>query len=395
MSDPREAPPAGDDPQGGDGRHATTAWAREVSPLELFYDLVFVFAVSQLSEHLLHDLTWQGAAETLVLLCAVFTVWLLTTFEATYFDITRRHTQAAVLTAMALGLFMNAAIGIAFTVHGGWAFVVPLVGTQIARGIVTATTAPTPLLRQHYRRALTWLLASAPFWIVGAAIAPGTRLWWWGAATAIDVTGVWLAHPWPHQRLQTRHIAFDYAHMAERLRLFLLIALGEVVLTSATAIAEAPTEPVTILAGVAAFVLVAALWAFYFAGSPVVVDRQETPTTDPIWTARMGANGQYVVLAGLVTTAVGCQAVITHPRGAESLTIGLLLGGGPLLYVATQTWYLRLTTRTRLTTRWIACLVLAAAIPLAAALPPLATLGLVAVTLAALSLIAPRHRYVR
>jgi low temperature requirement protein LtrA len=55
---------------------------REVSPLELFYDLVFVFAVSQLSEHLLDDLTWRGAGETLVLLCAVFTVWLLTTFEA-------------------------------------------------------------------------------------------------------------------------------------------------------------------------------------------------------------------------------------------------------------------------------------------------------------------------
>jgi hypothetical protein len=46
---------------------------------------VFVFAVSQLSEHLLHDLTWRGAAETLVLLCAEFTVWLLTTFEATHF----------------------------------------------------------------------------------------------------------------------------------------------------------------------------------------------------------------------------------------------------------------------------------------------------------------------
>jgi low temperature requirement protein LtrA len=146
----------------------------------VFYDLVFVFAVSQLSEHLRHDLTWRSAAETLVLFCAVFTAWLLTTFEATYFDITRRHTQAAVLTAMALGLFMNAAIGVAFAVSGGCAFVGPLVATQVARGIVTATTAPTPLLRQHYRQALTWLLASAPFWILGAAVAPGLRLWWVG-----------------------------------------------------------------------------------------------------------------------------------------------------------------------------------------------------------------------
>jgi low temperature requirement protein LtrA len=209
----------------------------------------------------------------------------------------------------------------------------------------------------------------------------------------IDVAGVWLAHPWPHRRTPTREIAFDYAHMAERLRLFLLIALGEVVLTSATAIAEAPTEPITLLAGVAAFTLVAALWAFYFAGSPVIVERQEVPTADPIWTARMGANGQYVVVAGLVTTAVGCEAVIGHPLGGGSLSLGLLLGGGPLLYVATQTWFLRVTARTGLVTRWVACLVLAAAIPLAVALPPLATLGLVAVTLAALSLAAPRHRY--
>src|SRR6476646_112920 len=94
-------------------RRFSPSETREVSPLELFYDLVFVFAVAQLSEHLLRYLTWRGAAETLVMLCAVFTVWLLTTFEATYFDITRRHTQAAVLTAMALGLFMNAAIGVA------------------------------------------------------------------------------------------------------------------------------------------------------------------------------------------------------------------------------------------------------------------------------------------
>jgi low temperature requirement protein LtrA len=292
---------------------------REVSPLELFYDLVFVFAVSQLSEHLVDDLTWRGAAETLVLLCAVFTVWLLTTFEATYFDITRRQTQVAVLTAMVLGLFMNAAIGVAFSA-GGWAFVVPLVVTQVARGIVTSTTAPTPQLRQHFRRALTWLLASAPFWIVGAAATPEPRLWWWGAATAIDVAGVWLAHPWPHRRIATREIAFDYDHMAERLRLFLLIALGEVVLTTAT-------------------------------------------------------------------------TVIAHPLSPGSLAVGLLLGGGPLLYVVTQTWFLRVTTRNRLTRRWIACAILAATIPIAAVPPALAALGLVAITLATLAAYAPRHRY--
>jgi low temperature requirement protein LtrA len=104
----------------------------------------------------------------------------LTTLEATYFDITRRHTQAAVLTAMAVGMFMNAAIGVAFDSGRGWAFVVPLVANQVVRGVLTATTAPTPLLRQQYRRAVTWIPASAPFWIANAADAPEARLWWWG-----------------------------------------------------------------------------------------------------------------------------------------------------------------------------------------------------------------------
>ena len=212
-------------------------------------------------------------------------------------------------------------------------------------------------------------------------------------ATAIDVAGVWLAHPWPHRRIATREIAFDYDHMAERLRLFLLIALGEVVLTTATAISESPTEPATLVSGFAGFVIVAALWAFYFAGSPHIVDRRSTPTADPIWTARMGANGQYVVLAGLVATAVGCETVIAHPLSPGSLAIGLLLGGGPLLYVATQTWFLRVTTKNQLTRRWIACAILATTIPIAAVLPALAALGLVAVTLATLAAYAPRHRY--
>jgi low temperature requirement protein LtrA len=365
---------------------------REVSPLELFYDLVFVFAISQLSHHLLDDVTWRGAAETLVLLCAVFTVWVQTTFEATYFDITRRQTQTGILIAMALGLYMNAAIGAAFD-DGGWAFATPLVVTQLARGILTATHAPTDPLRQHYRRALTWMLASAPLWILGSAAPSELRLWVWGAAAAIDVTGIWLAHPWPHSRMNSREIALDDAHMTERLRLFLIIALGEAILTTGTAISESPTDPPTLIAGAAGFALVAALWALYFGGSPHIVERAAASTGDPIWTARLGANGQYVVLAGLVATAVGCEIVIADPLDGGSLPVGFLLGGGPLLYVATQTWFLRITTHQPLARRWIGCAALAVAIPVAVALPRLATLGLVTATLIALATVTPRRLY--
>src|SRR5512132_3076503 len=94
-----------------------------VSPLELFFDLVFVFAVSQLSHHLLDHLTWRCAAETLVPLVAVLRAWSGTSFEATLLNVGRSPTQWMLLAVMLVGLFMNAAIQDSFDA-GGWAFVI-------------------------------------------------------------------------------------------------------------------------------------------------------------------------------------------------------------------------------------------------------------------------------
>lgn len=92
----------------------------EVSPLELFFDLVFVFALSQLSHHLLDNLTWRGVTETLVLLVAVFTVWSYTSFEATLLQVSQTQTRWVMLAVMLLGLFMNSSlVAPGRTAHGG------------------------------------------------------------------------------------------------------------------------------------------------------------------------------------------------------------------------------------------------------------------------------------
>src|SRR4051794_7235878 len=87
----------------------------EVTPLELFFDLVFVFAVSQLSHHLLTHLSWWGAVETLVLLRAVFGAWFITSWSATIVPVHQSRTRGLLLTVMLLGLFMNAAVTRAFS----------------------------------------------------------------------------------------------------------------------------------------------------------------------------------------------------------------------------------------------------------------------------------------
>jgi low temperature requirement protein LtrA len=196
-----------------------------VSPPELFFDLVFVFAVSQLSHHLLDHLSWRGAAETLVLLIAVFGIWSGTSFEATLLNIGRSQAQWMVLAVMLAGLFMNAAMQDSFDA-GGWAFVIPLLAIQAGRSILMVVVAPTRMLREHYTRLLCWILATAPLWSAGAISDTETRLLWWAGAAAIDLAGAWLAHPLPGRMLRSEHVEFDANHMLERCGLFLLIAPG-------------------------------------------------------------------------------------------------------------------------------------------------------------------------
>src|SRR6478672_11050265 len=95
----------------------------EVTPLELFFDLVFVFAVSQLSHHLLTHLSWRGVAETLVMLLAIFAVWFNISWSATMIRADQSRTRWMVLVVMLLGLFMNASVTRAFTTSS-WAFVI-------------------------------------------------------------------------------------------------------------------------------------------------------------------------------------------------------------------------------------------------------------------------------
>lgn len=135
--------------------------SREVVPVELFFDLVFVFALSQLSHHLLVRLSWRGAAETAVLLCAVFGVWAYTSFQATVLGPERRKVQPPLLLVMFLVLGMNASIGHAFA-DGGWVFVVPLLACQFGYGALTMRTAPVAGLREHFGRMLVWFTGTAP-----------------------------------------------------------------------------------------------------------------------------------------------------------------------------------------------------------------------------------------
>jgi len=141
--------------------------------------------------------------------------------------------------------------------------------------------------------------------------------------------------------------------MLERCRLFLLIALGETVLTTGMAIAEASITLMTLITGASALVGTVALWALSFGWSHRLVLQHLEETSNPIRTSRYAVNVLMVMVAGLIAVAVANEIVIAEPHEHVSLTLSLLLGGGPILFLAAQGWYLMAILNVRSQLHWI------------------------------------------
>jgi low temperature requirement protein LtrA len=310
---------------------------QEVSPLELLFDLVFVLGVSQLTRHLVTRPTWRGAIETLVLYLPVFAVWAYTSWAATLYSPSHPGARRMLIAVMAAGLFMNASLTRAFG-DAAWVFVVGLLGIQLGRTGWMLTTHLDPINHDHFIRTLVWLAATAPLWTLGAAVSTEPRLVVWGVAAAIDLSGVLLAHPLFHRRLRTERVEFGSEHLIERFRLFLLIALGETIVTPGAALAAAPIRIATLASGTLALAATLCLWWLYFRGEPLA-QRHVASTEDRIYATRLGANGLLVMIAGLIVLAAGYALVIDHPSRDATLALELMLFGGPAMFLAARVWY--------------------------------------------------------
>lgn len=352
------------------------------SPLELFFDLVFVFAVSQLSGHLVDDLSWSGGLETAALLIGVFGVWSYTSWGSSLPGVRASTYPATLIAVMIAGLFMNAGIGGAFET-GPWLFVAPYLFCRIGPPLLWVVTGTD--LREHYVAMVVWFTVAAAAWIGGALSPAENRLWWWSAAAALELTGTWLAHPVPgRHRFRTREVSFAPGHMLERSRLFLLIALGEAILGCGSAVAAArPSLP---MAATAAFCMVAiiGLWALYFGASDQLIAERAVTTSDPLRAARLAVNTQILVLASLICLAVANELAIDQPTGRTSLALGLLMFGGAALYVGVQSWYLWAVTGRGDIAGPMAVVVLAVGGSIATRLAPIGATALVCATLLAL-----------
>ena len=140
-----------------------------VTFIELFFDLVFVFAITQLSHGLVDHLTVRGAVETLILFLAVWWLWIYTSWATNWLDPERGAVRGLLMAMMLGGLVLASAIPKAFGASG-WVFAAAYVTMQLARTLWIAWLARghNPARVRNFLRIAFYFALSAPLWAAGA-----------------------------------------------------------------------------------------------------------------------------------------------------------------------------------------------------------------------------------
>ncbi|WP_026819946.1 low temperature requirement protein A [Arthrobacter castelli] len=309
----------------------------EVGPVELFFDLVYVFAIVQLSHLLLEHLSWQGAAETFIVFAAVWWGWNYTAWAMNWLNPSRTAVQLLTGVLMLAALGMSVAIPSAFG-DGVWLFVGCYLFMGIARPVFMMAAFRGQQLATNYKMLLIWTLAAGLLWVAGAFLDPELRMLVWVLAVVVDY-----AAPMAHYRVPgvggaPMHLwDADANHLAERNRLVFIIALGEsILLMGGTIVDEGVFDPSLALSLFLGFAGLFVLWWNYFALAGHDV-RGGSGSTSALRSAYAYAHA-FMVL-GAILVAVSTELRLSH----EHLTTAIVIvtAGGPLVYLLGNVLFLR------------------------------------------------------
>jgi low temperature requirement protein LtrA len=287
---------------------------RRVVYLELFFDLAFLLALTRLSRNLTTHLDASGAFHTLLLLAAVYWVWLATTWAADWYDPNHRILQAVIAGSMFGGLLMAAAVPGAI---GRYALVFAgaYVAVQVGRGTVLLTVLRGHPLQRRSLRILLWFLLTGVLWVTGAAVRRA-QVPLWTVAVVVDFAVGRFGWPTPWLGRTTREdVQASGGRLAERFQQIFIISVGELILVAGMSYSAAGLGRAASVAFTLVFVNAALLALIYYtpAGQQLgpAIDRSEYP-------ASVGQEAGYlhlVLIAAVIASAVADERIITDAGG--------------------------------------------------------------------------------
>ena len=323
-------------------RRSRDGTSQRASTLELFYDLVFVFAITQVSHLLLEHLTWGGVLQSLIALLAVYWSWNYTTWTTNELDTETVPVRLLLLALMLVSLLMAVAIPQAFEAHA-LLFAGSYVAIQVGRhSFLTFAAADSGTVeRERAGHILTWFVVVGVLWIAGALFDGPERVVLWLLALSLDYCAPLVTYLVPGQRrLAPATWNVGTEHFAERFGLFIILALGESIVITGATTSELDLDTARIIAFVMAFLTSAAIWWLYFSSVASLGEHYLEVSDNRTILARDAYTYLHVVfLAGIILSAVGDELVIAHPTEILPPYEVAAVAAGPAVYLLAHTLF--------------------------------------------------------
>ena len=304
--------------------------SQPVTFVELFFDLVFVFAVTQTTVALAHDLTWPGALRSLLLFWLIWWAWTQFTWTLNPADTTHRLVRSITLVATGTAFVMAASVPRAFEDDALW-FAVPYVVVR-ALGLYLQVRVDHERAADDAHLVTRWALGSTVglvLVVVGALIDPPARNWLWLLVIVADLGAATLAG---------RGKTWDLSpsHVAERHGLFVIIALGESLIVAGTAVAGDERTAELVTAALASVVVVSLLWWTYFdwfkdsleGGLERVAPGELGRATRDAYSL-----SHFPLVCGIIGVAVAVEEIMVHPDEPAPQKVLVALAAGVALFL--------------------------------------------------------------
>jgi low temperature requirement protein LtrA len=356
---------------------------KQVTPLELFFDLVFVFAITQVTSFVYVDPTWTRLIEGLAVLAVLWFAWSGYAWLGNTANADESAMRVMLLAAMSAMLITSLAVPRAF---GSYALIFGVAyffvrALHIGTYTMVARSQHDPALAAVVGRLASTILPAAGLLVLAGALEGGARAACWIAALAVDYGGIAL------RGIDGWRIA--PGHFAERHGLIVIIALGESIVSLGVGAGAVRLDAGVVVGALLGVLAAAALWWAYF-DVVAAVGESRLRAAEPRAQALL-ARDSYTYLhlpmvAGIVVFAIGVKWTLAHESGHLPAVHAVALCGGTALYLLALSAFKRRNVGSFNRPRLIAAGCLAAFAPLATLPPALASLAIVAATLWALIL---------
>jgi low temperature requirement protein LtrA len=326
--------PAGREPDTDGSRELRETDGRSVGNLELFFDLTFVYAMSQVTHLMLSDISWQGFGRGVLALLALWWAWVCYAWLTNMFETARVIDTILIILAMAAMLIAVIALPTAFTT-GALVFGLALLAVRLINAgmFIASSSRDEAELASAIRRLAPGLLVGPALVVAAAFVASPYREFLWVAAAAVDFGIPLIAG--------TNGLRVVPSYFIERHGSVIIIALGETIIALGAGASEDLRHPGVLGAVVLGVLISATLWWTYFGLTAGAEERmRRTSAVDRPRLARDAYSYLHLPLvAGIVFFAVGARVSVEHIAEPLAPLAALTLTGGVALFYAAEVAY--------------------------------------------------------